>query len=284
MELVNTTGIKEITLNNEELAVLYENPEYNSYNCINNQYLIVRNLKGEVVDYFKWFKDKYLRVVPKCINNGFTSKIQARNPEQVCAIDMLMDDNVTVKALTGVAGSGKSMLMINAALDLVKRGKFEKIVYVRNSVTVKDVPQIGAIPGGVFEKMENFYAGLADHIGDLMMFSNKIEFMHLGYMRGRDLKNCCLLLNEAENLTADHIEMLIARCAEGTQFFIDGDNCQIDSNVFVQSNGISTCIDVLSGDELFAHVEMNKCERGKTARLAQKFRDYKVINDKNKRR
>ena len=264
-------GFKEVSLNNSEMSDFYSDLSDNHFGCLINEYLIIKDSDSNVVDYYRWDGKAFQRVTSRQINNVWLGKVKPRNPQQVLAIDMLMNMDITVNVLSGKAGSGKSMLMINAAMDLAKSGKFEKIVYVRNNIEVRDTKQLGALPGDAFDKLQPFYSGLADHVGDIFMFRNVFEFIHLGYMRGRDIKNRIVMVNEAENLTSEHCEMLIARIADGSQIWFDGDAKQTDAEVFKKNNGLLRTVDVLKGNELFGHVKLIKSERSKTAALADLF-------------
>ncbi len=267
------TGYKHLILSDEELAAFYTRLDHNDYNCLINEYLIIDNDCRETIDYYRWTGSRYVRVSTKSINNDWLGKLTPRNPQQVIALDMLMNNDITIKVLTGKAGSGKSMLMINAAVDLVKRGKFDKIIYIRNNIELAGSKPLGTLPGDAFQKLEGFYMGLNDHLGDLMMFQSKFEFCHLGFMRGRDIKNSIIYLNESENVTCQIAQLLISRVADGSQIFFDGDVSQVDMAIFEKNNGLSKCIEVLRGEPLFGHVELLHCERSATARLADKFNE-----------
>jgi PhoH-like ATPase len=236
-----------------------------------NEYLIINDSDGKAVDYYRWDGKVLQRVTSKQINNVWLGKVKPRNPQQVLAIDMLTSMDITVKVLSGKAGSGKSMLMINAAMDMVKNGKFDKIVYVRNNIEVKDTKQLGALPGDAYEKLQPFYSGLTDHVGDILMFRNVFEFIHLGYMRGRDIKNSIVMVNEAENLTCAHVGMLVSRIAQGSQLWLDGDYKQVDLKVFENNNGLLESVNRLKGNPLFGHVKLLQSERSATASLADYF-------------
>lgn len=78
---------------------------------------------------------------------------------------MLKDKTSKIKLVTGRFGSGKTLAMANAALELVECGKFDRIVWVRNNVSVKDAPEIGFLPGTEIDKLMPYVMPLADHAG-----------------------------------------------------------------------------------------------------------------------
>lgn len=265
-------GYIEVTPEYNIWAALYENPEKNVYNCLENQYLIVSNDLGEY-DHFKWHNETYKKLSYKQINNSFVSKIKPRNIQQECAFDLLQDRNTTIKILTGRFGSGKTFLMAINALQLISDGKFEKIVWVRNNVYVKDTKDIGSLPGTELEKLLPYVMPLADHVGgvngiEMLMHQGKLEVQHLGFIRGRDIKNSIIICSEAENLTKQHVQLLIGRVGAGSNLWLDGDFKQTDAKVFEENNGLNIAIEKLKGHPLFGYVHLEKSERSETAALA----------------
>lgn len=192
------------------------------------------------------------------------------------AFDMLQDEKSTIKILTGRFGSGKTMLMVVNALDLIQKGKFDKLVWVRNNVEVKDSVPLGALPGSAYEKLIPFAGPLLDHVGGLegleeLMRRGVIDIQHLGFIRGRDIKNAIIMSTEAENLTTQHVQLLIGRVAEGSQLWLDGDYKQVDKQVFKENSGLARAVDRLAGEDLFSYVDLPISERSATARLADKL-------------
>lgn len=159
------TGYKDVTFSDEEMSHFYLHINENIYNSLLNEYLIIRKSDGEVVDYRKWNGEEYHPLSYKQINSRFMGKIKPKNPQQVLAFDMLQDKEETIKIISGKFGSGKDYLMIANALKLIEDGKFEKLIYVRNAIGVKDVSEIGFIPGSKLEKLLPFAMPLADHLG-----------------------------------------------------------------------------------------------------------------------
>lgn len=265
-------GYVEVSPTDEQWGELYSNAANNMYGCLENQYLIVNNDSGDV-DHFKWSGDSYKKLTYKTINNSFVSKIKPRNSQQICAFDMLQDKHTTIKILTGRFGSGKTFLMVANALQLLYENKFDRIVWVRNNVNVKDTKDLGALPGTEFEKLLPFVMPLADHVGgvdgiEMLIHQGKLEVQHLGFIRGRDIKNSIIICSEAENLTKQHVQLLIGRVGEGSNLWLDGDFKQTDARVFEENNGLNIAIDKLKGHPLFGYVHLEKSERSETSALA----------------
>lgn len=267
------TGYKDVTLSDEEMSHFYLHINENIYNSLLNEYLIIRKSDGEVVDYRKWNGEEYHPLSYKQINSRFMGKIKPKNPQQVLAFDMLQDKEETIKIISGKFGSGKDYLMIANALKLIEDGKFEKLIYVRNAIGVKDVSEIGFIPGSKLEKLLPFAMPLADHLGgqtglEMQMMAGIIEIEHLGYIRGRDIKNTIIYVSEAENLTKEHVQLLIGRVGEGSALWMNGDFKQTDSALFRNNNGLLSTVQKLAGHEKFGYVQLQKTERSETAAMA----------------
>ena len=268
------TGFKDIVLTNpNDINALYDPKSNETFGCLENEYLIARDEKEEVIDLFKC-KDGRLAQVPyKAIESKFAGKIKPRNIQQKLGIDMLYDTDITIKILTGKFGTGKDLLMSSAAIDLIEKGYFDKLVYVRNNIEVKNSKPIGHLPGSSNEKLLPFAMCLADHVGGVdglsyMIEKGVVEVVHLGFIRGRDIKNSIILCSEAENLTKEHIQLLIGRVGEGSNLWINGDFKQTDLAIFERNNGLMTAIDRLKGHPRFGYVKLLKTERSETAAMA----------------
>lgn len=266
-------GYKEVTLSDEEMSSLYTNLDKNIYGCFLNEYLIIRKSDGEVVDYRRWNGENYAPISYKQINSKFLGKIKPRNPQQVLAFDMLQNKDETIKVVSGGFGTGKDYIMISNAMKLIEDGKFDKLVYVRNAVGVKDANDIGFLPGSKDEKLKPFAMVLADHLGgetglDMQIMGGTIEIQHLGHIRGRDIKNSIIYCTEAENLTKEHVQLLMGRVGEGSALWMNGDFKQTDSAVFRMNNGLLSAVQKLAGHEKFGYVQLQKTERSETAAMA----------------
>lgn len=268
------TGFKDIVLTNpNDINALYDPKTNETFGCLENEYLIARDEKEEVINLFKC-KDGRLAQVPyKAIESKFAGKIKPRNIQQKLGIDMLYDTDTTIKILTGKFGTGKDLLMSSAAIDLIEKGYFDKLVYVRNNIEVKNSKPIGHLPGSSNEKLLPFAMCLADHVGGVdglsyMIEKGVVEVVHLGFIRGRDIKNSIILCSEAENLTKEHIQLLIGRVGEGSNLWINGDFKQTDLPIFERNNGLMTAIDRLKGHPRFGYVKLLKTERSETAAMA----------------
>lgn len=286
------TGISEfvLDLNKEEDKVFLSSLYLNSFNndelnLVENQYVIVwdfnkphvdvkGNVNGyECIDTFKFQNNTLTKIKFKNIKNNYLGTIKPLNIKQRLAFDLLQNEDITVKALFGTFGAGKDFLMISHAVQLIKEGKFDKIVWVRNNVEVKDSNPIGFLPNSMEDKLKPFIMPLADHLGGeygLQEFIDKgmVEIQHLGFIRGRDIKNSIIYVTECQSNTKEHVQLLLGRVGEGSQIWFNGDLKQVDADKFESNNGVNA-LKKLKGEQLYGQVILDKTERSETARLAE---------------
>lgn len=270
------TGYRIIKATDPSLDVFYSHLDWNVYFANIGEYIVILDTDGVPADAYCWTGEKHRHITFKPVDNSFTGRISPRNLEQRLAFDMLQNEQSTVKVLTGCFGSGKTYLMVAHAIDQIMAGKFDKLVWVRNNIEVKDTVSLGALPGTAEEKLAPYVGPLADHLGGMdivqdMIFRNQIEIQHLGFIRGRDIKNSIIISSEAENLTKQHVQLLIGRIGEGSNLWIEGDYSQVDKKVFEDNSGLRRMVDRLTGDPLFQYVNLPTTERSATARLADKL-------------
>ncbi len=205
-------------------------------------------------------------------SKGKNVVITPRNDEQACAFDLMKDPSKTVKLLTGTWGTGKTLILVSAALEALKAGRFKRIVWIRNNVDVKDTKDLGALPGEVIDKLLPFLGPFIDHAGEnsvrTMLNKGTLVVEPLQSLRGRNFDDTLIMCSEAENLTKEHIQLIIARAAEGSEVWFDADNRQRDKASFERSRGVETLIERFAGQKLFGYVHLVKSERSETAAMA----------------
>ncbi len=266
-------GFKNMKVSGDEVNDLYLPESNNTFGCIQNEYMIAVDENENLIDMFKCDGYGMRRIPYKTIQTHFMGKVKPRNLQQHLAIDMLYDDYMTVKIIAGKFGTGKDFLMCAAAIDLIEQERFEKIVYVRNNIEVKDSKPIGFLPGSYNEKLLPFAMPLADHLGGVdglsfMISQGKIDIVHLGFIRGRDIKNSIIICSECENMTKEHIQLLLGRVGEGSALWLNGDFRQCDADVFRKNSGLMEAVDRLKGHPRFGYVKLLKTERSETAEMA----------------
>lgn len=273
-------GYIDVQFDDEHLARFYNNKELYAelFELKENEYFLVSDASGEIVDKYCFQNGEMRQVQYHKLGGNFTGAIKPRNPQQACLFDMLKDKTSKIKLVTGRFGSGKTIAMATAALELIERGKFDKIVWVRNNVSVKDAPEIGYLPGTEIDKLMPYVMPLADHAGGeegikKMLENGTLEVIPLGHLRGRSLRNSIVFCSECENLTRQHLQLLMGRIDEGSQLWLDGDTKQRDRQIFEKSAGLERMVERLAGNKLFAHVHLEKSERSEVAALADLLDD-----------
>jgi len=242
-----------------------------------NECFILKSVNSSVLARYD-APDKMVRRLEKKSVYG----VKPRNAEQTFSIDVLTDPEIKLVALTGKAGTGKTLLALAAALEQHKQ--FEQILLARPIVALSN-RDLGFLPGDAQEKINPYMQPLYDNLGVIKHIFNprspeyqKIEELQkedrlvitpLAYIRGRSLSNVYFIIDEAQNLTPHEIKTIITRAGEGTKMIFTGDLQQIDSPYLdIKSNGLSYLTERMKGQELFAHINLLKGERSFLAELA----------------
>lgn len=242
-----------------------------------HQYYIFRNPKSSVLAHYDPANNLINRVEKSQVYG-----IEPRNAEQTFSIDALTRPDIQLISLTGKAGTGKTLLALAAALH--QDNKYKQIYLARPVIPLAN-RDIGFLPGDVSEKigpyMQPLYDNLAVIKNKFKLHSkelNRIEEMErmerlvitpLAYIRGRSLSDVFFIVDEAQNLTPHEIKTIITRAGENTKIVFTGDIHQIDSPYLdMKSNGLSYLTDKMSGQEIFAHVNLVKGERSYLSELA----------------
>jgi|TARA_R110000868_G_scaffold178856_2_gene418709 phosphate starvation-inducible PhoH-like protein len=153
------------------------------------------------------------------------------NEEQKEAKQTILDNPVTL--IKGMAGSGKTLLACQIALDLVFKRELDKIVITRPTVSKED---IGFLPGDLKEKMDPWLAPIYSNLYllydkekiDKMVTENQIEIVPFAFMRGRTFPNCFVIVDECQNITHSQTEMMLGRLGKGGKIVFCGDLSQVD--------------------------------------------------------
>lgn len=153
------------------------------------------------------------------------------NEEQKQAKALILDNPVVV--IRGMAGSGKTLVAAQAALDLLFNREVERIVITRPTVAKED---IGFLPGDIKEKMDPWLAPIYHNLYmlydkakiDKELENGRIEIVPFAFMRGRTFVDAFVIVDEAQNVTHSQMEAVIGRLGKGSKLVICGDLAQID--------------------------------------------------------
>lgn len=214
--------------------------------------------------------------------------IFARNKEQLFALDLLLDDSVSLVTLDGMAGTGKTLLAIACGLKMVADDRrYSRLVVSRPIFPLGR--DIGFLPGDLSEKLNPWMKPIFDNLELLLGAKDQashrrkergpryqplldqgiIEVEPLTYIRGRSLPQQYLIVDEAQNLTPHEVKTVITRAGENTKVILTGDPNQIDNPyVDATSNGLSYVIERFKNTPVAGHVTLRKGERSQLAELA----------------
>lgn len=270
------TGWRHYELNDAILTSVYNNQNGNVLGAKENQYCVLKQ-NNEIIDVVVWRNGKYEALHDRELKNAYIGeKIKARNIEQRMAIDLLLNQDVKVKLLLGTYGTGKTLFALTYALEQIGRGKYDKLVFVRNNIVTANTKDVGFLPGDLRDKTKIWAYCLADHLGgefalDEMLEQGIIEVFPISHIRGRSINKSIILCDESENLTKEHVQLLLGRVESGSEIIFCGDIKQVDAKIFEANNGINCMINALQDESLFGMVKLVKSERGEVPKLADKF-------------
>ena len=242
-----------------------------------NECFVLKSDRNSVLARYNPFSHAVCRV-----NKSKNYGIEPRNAEQSFAFEVLNDPNIKLVALTGKAGTGKTLLALAAALR--QMNEYKQILLARPIVALSN-KDIGFLPGDANEKVAPYMQPLFDNLNVIkhqfaasssevkrledMQKSDQLVIEALAFIRGRSLSETYCIIDEAQNLTPHEIKTIITRAGEGTKMVFTGDIQQIDQPYLdSQSNGLVYMIDRMRDQNLFAHVNLVKGERSELSELA----------------
>jgi phosphate starvation-inducible protein PhoH and related proteins len=158
--------------------------------------------------------------------------LQARTPNQQTYLGNIASHDITLGI--GPAGTGKTYLAVASAVDALERSSVQRIVLTRPAVEAGE--RLGYLPGDLTQKIDPYLRPLYDALYELMGFDKvqkaferqQLEVAPLAFMRGRTLNNAFIILDEAQNTTAEQMKMFLTRIGFGSKAVITGDVSQID--------------------------------------------------------
>ena len=242
-----------------------------------NHYYILRSGKKSVLAFYNSANGMVEQVEKR---NAYG--IKPRNAEQAFAIHAVLKPEIKLVSMQGVAGTGKTLIALAAALE--QKREYKQIYLARPIVPLSN-KDIGYLPGDIKSKLNPYMEPLWDNLKFIqnqysendkeyariteMVTNEKLVITPLAYIRGRSLSNICFIVDEAQNLTPHEVKTIITRAGENCKIIFTGDIHQIDTPYLdSQSNGLSYLIDRLKDHELYAHITLEKGERSELANLA----------------
>jgi PhoH-like ATPase len=259
---------------------------------VENSFVIIKSLSDEHKSAIGRVSKRTQTLQPLSYQGEDIWGIRALNVEQRFALDLLLDDSISLVTLLGKAGTGKTLLAVAAALKKTLDDRaYRKILVARPIMPLgKD---IGYLPGSKEEKLsawmepifDNIYFLLTQNSGrtettmkdvkeelNYLVDSNLVELGAITYIRGRSIPQQYVIIDEAQNLTPHEVKTIVSRVGEKSKIILAGDPEQIDNPYLdSDSNGLSYLIEKFKGQEIFGNVRLMKSERSTLASLAAKL-------------
>lgn len=279
-------GVSKVNTSKKFIDELYQAGEIPAgrvldFKLISNHYYILNSKEGTSgLAYYNPFR-KVLEKVNKNVAYG----IKPKNAEQIFALHALLNPEVKLVSIYGVAGTGKTLLALAGALQ---QRKLYKQIYLARPIVPLSNKDLGYLPGDIKSKIDPYMHPLWDNLYfikhqyketdklfkqiDQMLHNEELLISPLAYIRGRSLSNIIFIVDEAQNLTPHEVKTIITRAGENTKFVFTGDIHQIDTPYLDElSNGLSYLVDRLKRQNLFAHIKLEKGERSELANLANEL-------------
>ena len=245
-----------------------------------NHFYILKNCSSSALAFYNG-KGQEIERVDKVYAYG----IKPKNAEQAFALHAILNPEIKLVTISGVAGTGKTLLALAGSLEL--KNNYDQLILARPIVPLSN-KEIGFLPGDAEEKVNPYMQPLWDNLNfiknqfgdhekkrkaiDEMQAQGKITICPLAFIRGRSLSNCIFIVDEAQNLTPHEVKTIITRAGENTKIILTGDVRQIDTPYLdEQSNGMSYVIERLKGEDLYCHVTLERGERSELANLANEM-------------
>lgn len=276
------TGYIEVSVDDETLCHLYSYPDDNIFNLLTNQYLIVRNKSGDLIDKFKWDGYSLIPVQIKILKSSFFGDVKPYNGDvyQQLVIDSFMNNQITM--VRGPAGTGKSYLALSYLFSLLEKNKIKKIIMFCNTPKTLNSVGLGYYPGDKNMKLLDSSVGnmLSAKLGghfevERLIAENIIELLPLSDLRGFDTKDmrCAVYITEAQNMDIELMKLALQRIGEDSICIIDGDyNTQVDMSSYAGiNNGMRRASEVYRGEDLYGEVELKNIYRGRIANIAEQM-------------
>ena len=272
-----------LILDEDSLAYFYTDiyrKNINEYNLYENEYLIIKDTKDNIQDFYKWKNGMYKEVPFKTFDSDMFGSVRpvSKDVYQQLAFDAISNNKITV--LRGPAGSGKSMIALSYMFSLLDKGTIGKIIIFCNTVATKGAAKLGYLPGTRLEKLLESQIGifLESKIGnkyevEKLIETNKLLILPMSDIRGYDTSgmNAAVYITEAQNTSVDLMKLALQRIGSDSICILDGDDTiQVDLNLYEGSNnGLRRVSEVFRGQEYYGEVTLKNVKRSKIAAQAE---------------
>ena len=271
-------GYKEVVLSNEELADLYGHLDNNKYNCLINEYLLIKNSDNEIIDKRKWSGKEYEELsYNKQIKSRAFGSLRPLDEYQECAFDSVCNNDITV--LTGRAGAGKTTIPLNYFAKNIESQKIKKLYIIYHFEPLKGARTLGFEKGDHLSKILNTGSLanlLASKFGDItevtrMIEDQKLEIIPTANIRGVEFgSEDAVFVTECQDIDTYTLKTIIQRCKDGCKQIYEGDILE-QSDLTNRSIGMTRMIDVFKGHPKFGIVKLKNNYRSELCSLADEM-------------
>ena len=275
-------GFKDITMNEDEMTEFYTRPDENLYDLMVNEYLIIRNSDGDIVDRLCWTENGYRHLDYSNFSSKWFGDVKPMKGDvyQAFVADSFANNKITL--VKGPAGSGKTYLSLAYLLHKLEKNKIDKIIIFCNTVATKDSAKLGYYPGTRDEKLLDSQIGnlLSSKFGgrcevERMIQEEKLVLLPMSDVRGYDTSGmrAGVYISEAQNMSINLMKLALQRIGEDSICIIDGDcKTQVDDIQFAGSNnGMKRASKVFRGEDIYGEITLQHIHRSKIGRIAERM-------------
>ncbi len=271
-------GYKEVTLSEYEQALFYQEGKFNKWDLLNNQYLIIKNEDGEIIDKYRWTDEKgFVTLKTTSFKSIYFQDFKPKDVYQMLAMDSLYNTDFTL--LFGRAGSAKTTLALSYVMQQIQANKINKCVIIYSNAPLRNNFSLGFYPGNRNEKLLSGSLGgiLTSKFGDVtgveaLINQGKLLLIPSAEIRGIEVgEHDCLFVTEAQNTDAYTMRTILQRVKDGCKCIVEGDLLEQQDirNCGLKENGMYRALEVFKGDKSFSCVKLRNVYRGHIADVAQ---------------
>lgn len=273
-------GFQDLTFNTQDsIAEFYENINENCFNLLPNEYAILRDSSGSIIDRVCWTGETHRPLKFQTFSSKwFNVKPMKGDIYQQFVADSFLNNKITM--VKGPAGSGKTLLSLGFLLDQLDHGKIDKIIIFCNTIATKDSAKLGFYPGTKDEKLLDSQIGnlLISKVGgrievERMMRDEELILLPMSDIRGYDTSGmkAGVYISEAQNLSINLMKLALQRIGNDSICIIDGDcKTQVDDIQYAgNNNGMRRVSKVFRGNPIYGEIELQNIHRSEIGRLAE---------------
>ena len=244
-----------------------------------NQYIILHDTDTEQESAMRWDAELQDVVSLKYRNN----KVKPLNIYQECALDLLYNDHIPVKVISGTYGSGKTLMSMKVMEEKIYSGLYDKMLLLRNPIAVDGI-DIGALPGTAYDKIGHFYTPMIQYLTNNSMFDTREAFdpnneecaKRRGYqldmdmvqnLKGVSVDRTIVILDEAEDLSLKLIKVAGTRIGKGSMFVMMGDIKNQTEDKYKYDNGLTAFIEQSKDEPLVGVIYLPEDVRSEMSKI-----------------